>query len=145
LAEFSFHNCPYLWPSLKSILSNIISFTLIAALLMLGVSPEVFHEHEEHTLHCDNQHAKNEADECHIRLYHEGGSLSCSDHQHLFEGHEDCLICQLQVPQVNHLKIHDTEGSLDLKFQTLLAYRGKKSVSFAFTDEKNTRGPPSMV
>lgn len=145
MAEFSFHSCRYLWRSLKSILNNIISFALIAALMMLGVSPELFHNHEEHRLHCDDHHEVNTVDECHIRLYHDGGSLACSDHQHLVEGHEGCAICQLQLPQVNILKIHETGDSLDLTFQTLLDHNGKKSVSFAFTDENNTRGPPSMV
>lgn len=131
--------------TVKSLLHSVISLLLIGALVLLGISPEVFHEHEEHTLHCDEHHENNSVDECHIRLFHDGGSLHCTDHQHLVEGHEECSICQLQTPKIQQLKFVDESNYPIQNTQILIGAELPGSLAYHFTSDLNTRGPPSPV
>ncbi len=131
--------------SVKSALHSVISLVLIGALVLLGISPEVFHEHEEHTLHCDEHHGNNSVDECHIRLFHDGGSLNCTDHQHLLEDHEECSICQLQTPKIQQLKFVDESNYPIQNTQILIGGELAGSLAYHFTSDLNTRGPPTMV
>jgi hypothetical protein len=113
--------------------------------MLLGVSPEALHHHEEQEHHCESSHAQGEVDACHIRIFHEGGSAACADHQHLLDGAEECAFCQLNLHHFQVLRFIEDSTS-EFPFASTLATQ--EIVVATLTQQKNNkanRGPPRLV
>ncbi|GAB5539296.1 MAG: hypothetical protein Salg2KO_13990 [Salibacteraceae bacterium] len=70
-------------------LHSVLAIILVAAVSLLGVSPELFHHHEET---CHKTHENEQVDSCHISIHH--GTHQCEDHDHIAES-EYCAACNL--------------------------------------------------
>jgi hypothetical protein len=130
---------------MKQVLHNFLSCLLIGAVLLLGISPEAFHDHEEHEHHCETAHIQGEVDACHLRIYHDGGSAVCADHQHLLDGAEACAFCQLHLHHFQILKFIE-ESTSEFPFASTLTTQ--EIVVATLAQQKNhhaNRGPPKLV
>lgn len=118
---------------------------IAASIVLLGVSPEVVHEHGHHEGICAETHEANSVDTCHLRLFHDGNASACEDHHHLMDNSDECAFCQLTVPNYPVLKFvdkaeHKTADKTSIQFDKPIE---KKFHSFLLLDFG--RGPPSDI
>lgn len=75
---------------------SILASLLILAMMAFGVSPELFHDHEdEHAHGCEEAHQPDSIDACHLAVAHGQGIAQCDDHSHVTSQHFHCELCGL--------------------------------------------------
>lgn len=130
---------------MKQLFNSILSFLIISSLVLGDVSLESFHDHEDHVQHCEQDHKDEAPDACHFQIFHEGGLAQCTDHQHLIQGHEDCKLCNLDIPQVQknkaafaHVPFFDDGNDLEVCNSIERAWNTLK-------DQIPNKGPPNFA
>lgn len=78
---------------LQKLINHIARLFLSFALVLIGVSPEFLHDHEDNF--CHEQHSAGEVDTCHLSIHHKSKAHQCDDHDHLVTFEPECAFCLL--------------------------------------------------
>ncbi len=115
-----------------------ISILLIQAVLMLGISPSVFHQHEGEL---DDHHSVVGSDHSHKH----GNSTSECDHDCMVNGQESCSICELVLPNAPKESNRAISPKIksDVEFELCFVYISIDLQRHAHGMED--RGPPSVL
>ena len=127
------------------LLHRVLLGFIAASIVLLGVSPEIFHEHDHHEGLCAETHKANSVDTCHLRLFHDGNTSACEDHHHLMDNSDECALCQLTVPNYPVFKfVEKAEQKTAVK--TSVQFGNPIENKFhSFLLQDRDRGPPSDI
>lgn len=114
-------------------------------MVLLGVSPEIFHEHNYHEELCEETYEANSVETCHLRLLHDGNVGACEDHHNFIDNSDECGYCQLTISNYHVLKLFD-DAQLDRAVSLIFIVGERQSQQISdFSSQRTGRGPPLSI